>query len=110
MEVVAKPVADFSKPGGRKIKGNQRKKLGFCLDFLVRNEPFQWVALTPWEYFLFFRPLSRTKIIVMMYNVPVRFCGEVQNPCRSQGVARRRHGEFGSTGFDFPEGIVSKKP
>jgi hypothetical protein len=38
-----------AKPGQRKSK----KKAWISLDSLVRNEPFQWVTLTPWAFFFF---------------------------------------------------------
>jgi hypothetical protein len=30
-----------------------KKKAWISLDSLVRNEPFQWVTLTPWAFFFF---------------------------------------------------------
>jgi hypothetical protein len=44
-----------AKPGQK----NQRKKLGFPFDFLVRIGPFQWVAATPWAKNFFSRSFPR---------------------------------------------------
>jgi hypothetical protein len=48
-------MAKFSQIQQNPAKRGQRqskKKACICLDSLVRNEPFQWVALTPGPFFL----------------------------------------------------------
>jgi hypothetical protein len=55
-----------------------KKKAWISLDSLVRIEPFQTLALTPWAFFLF-SPIASFR------------CAKFQTPSRLRRVAAREH-------------------